>query len=66
MTSEAKDEGNAIHEQLWMLATAVRDSCFAAAIAAYDDARTDGLCHDGAWECALDAMRAINLESIIP
>lgn len=27
----------------------------AAGLAAYDLARLDGLCHDGAWECALEA-----------
>lgn len=26
-------------------------------LAAYENARQDGLCHEGAWECALDAMR---------
>lgn len=29
----------------------------AAGLAAYEQARLDGLCHDGAWECALDAAR---------
>ena len=65
MTSNAKHEKNAVHEQLWQLATAVRDGCFSAAVTAYDDASTDGLCHDGAWECALEAMRDLDFEFII-
>lgn len=65
MTSKAKHEENTIHEQLWRLATAVRDSCFSAAVTAYGDASTDGLCHDGAWECALEALRGLDFESII-
>ena len=65
MTGKAKHEENAIDEQLWLLATAVRDSCFSAAVTAYEDASTDGLCHDGAWECALEAMRSLDFESII-
>lgn len=65
MTSKAKHEEDAIHEQLWWLATVVRDSCFSAAVIAYEDASTDGLCHEGAWECALEAMRGLDFESII-
>jgi hypothetical protein len=65
MTSKASQDENVVQDKLWLLATAVRDSCFSAAIAAYENASTDGLCHDGAWECALDAMRIINIEFII-
>jgi hypothetical protein len=28
-----------------------------AAMLAYLNARADGLCHEGAWECALEAMQ---------
>lgn len=28
------------------------------ALAAYEQARIDGLCHEGAWECAWLAVRA--------
>lgn len=65
MISKAQHERNAVHEQLWCLASTVRDSCFIAATTAYEDARIDGLCHDGAWECALEAMRDQDFESII-
>ena len=47
-----------------MLAEAVRQACIEAAQAAYADARLDGLCHEGAWECAVDAMRSLDLAPI--
>ncbi len=37
-----------------------------AALTAYEDARTDGLCHDGAWECALAAARATQSVADMP
>lgn len=65
MSNDAKNEDRVVREQLWLLATAIRDSCFSAAATAYEDASIDGLCHDGAWECALEAMRAIDFDSVI-
>lgn len=56
-------EENEVEDHLRQLATAIGEACFAAALTAYRDARTDGLCHDGAWECALDAMRSVRLET---
>lgn len=65
MTSSADNRENEIHERLWQLATAVREACFVTAVTAYEDASTDGLCHDGAWECALEAMRLTNFAAIV-
>ena len=64
MTNKTKHDENAIYGQLWRLVTVVRDSCFSAAVTAYEDASNDGLCHDGAWECALEAMCCLDFESI--
>jgi hypothetical protein len=47
------------------LAQAVRAACIEAAIAAYERAGTDGLCEAGAWECAIEAIRALDLEAIL-
>ena len=66
MTRDAKDEENEVHEELWSLATAVRNACYSAAITAHENASIDGLCHDGVWECALAAMQAVNIESVVP
>lgn len=65
MTKNAKYEGNEVHEELWSLATAVRDACYSAAVTVYEYASIDGLCHEGAWECALAAMQTVNIESVV-
>jgi len=46
------------------LAEAVRDACVAAALAAFEDASISGLCCTGAWECAVGAMRTLDLEAV--
>lgn len=47
------------------LAEAVRATCIRAALAGYEDAGLSGLCHEGAWERAIDAIRELKLEAII-
>lgn len=47
------------------LATAVRAACVQAALVAYEDAAMSGLCHEGAWECAVDAMRSLNVKQLV-
>src|SRR5947199_5648799 len=42
-------------------AEAVRQACIAAALQAYEDAGVSGLCHEGRWEYAVDAMRSLPL-----
>lgn len=41
------------------LATAVPAAAQQAALIAYENARMDGLCHEGAWESALDVLRSL-------
>lgn len=53
------------HKETLALAAAVRDACVQAALDAYETARMDGLCHDGAWEVAVSAMRALNVERVV-
>ena len=40
---------------------AARKACIDAAIAAYEDASLRGVCHEGAWEAAVGAMRTARL-----
>ncbi len=47
------------------LAEAVRRACVDAALAAYEDAQIRGLCREGAWECAVDAVRQVDVARII-
>jgi hypothetical protein len=46
-------------------ATAVRAACLQAAVSAYEQASMDGLCHEGAWEVALSAISALNVEELV-
>ena len=43
------------------VAEAVRAACIETALRAYEDARISGLCHEGAWEAAISAMRVLEL-----
>ena len=61
---------NEVHEQVTTdkkrrLAKAVRAACIKAALEGYERAAISGLCHEGAWECAVDAIRTLNLETVI-
>ena len=46
-------------------AEAVRQACIAAALQAYEDAGISGLCHEGRWEYAVDAMRGLPLRPLL-
>jgi len=46
-------------------AEAVRQACIAAALQAYEDAGISGLCHEGRWEYAVDAMRRLPLHPLV-
>lgn len=47
------------------LAAAVRAACIQAALEGYERAQIAGLCQEGAWECAVDAMRMVDLKAIL-
>ncbi len=47
------------------LAEAVRAACVAAAEQAYEEGGVRGLCAEGRWELALDAMRALDVEALV-
>jgi hypothetical protein len=47
------------------IAEAVRTACIAAALDSYEDASIRGLCHEGAWECAVGAMRTLDLKALL-
>jgi hypothetical protein len=48
------------------LADRVRNACVMAALDGYERAQIAGLCQEGAWECAVDAMRMLDLRTMIP
>ncbi|MDE2089397.1 MAG: acetyltransferase [Gammaproteobacteria bacterium] len=47
------------------IAEAVRAACLRAALEGYEHAAISGLCHEGAWECAVDAIRALDIEALL-
>ena len=47
------------------IAQAVRDACLKATLQAYEDAGLSGLCHEGRWECAVDAIRTLDLQALV-
>jgi len=47
------------------VAEQVRGALVRTALAAYEDAAIRGLCCEGAWEVAVDAMRDLDLSRVI-
>ena len=47
------------------LAEAVRIACLDAALRAYEDAGISGLCHEGRWEIAVQAIRTLDLGPVV-
>jgi hypothetical protein len=47
------------------LASAVRDACVHGALESYELAGLSGLCSEGRWEMAVDAMRSLELDSVV-
>ena len=47
------------------IAKAVQAICIETAVRAYEDAGLSGLCQEGRWECAIDAMRGLNLPAFL-
>lgn len=54
-----------VEQHTLQLAETVRAACLAAALESYEDASMRGLCHEGAWECAVGAIRALNVRSLV-
>lgn len=53
------------HDDTRALAERVRAVCLAAALDAYEEAGIRGLCAEGRWEYALEAVRQLDLHSLI-
>ena len=47
------------------IAEAVRRACLEAALEAYEDAQIRGLCREGAWEVAIEAVRTLDVAAAI-
>ena len=47
------------------IAESVRSACVQAALDGYEQAQIAGLCQEGAWEVAVDAIRMLDLKEIL-
>ena len=47
------------------LAITIRAACVKAALEGYEQAAMDGLCHEGAFEAAIDAIRSLDIDAIL-
>lgn len=46
-------------------AETVREACLRAALQAYEDAGISGLCGEGRWEMAVQAVRCLDLRPVV-
>jgi hypothetical protein len=58
------DSEGFMNDQL-KLAEAVRSACLEAALRAYEDAGISGLCHEGRWEYAVQAIKGVDLTALL-
>lgn len=47
------------------IAEAVKAACLKGAIEAYQHGKTSGLCQEGAWELAVDAIKSLDVEAVL-
>lgn len=47
------------------IAEAIKAACLKAAIEAYQHAKMSGLCQEGAWELAMDAIKSLDTEAVL-
>lgn len=51
--------------EMAVLAAKIRAAFVETAVDAYEDASANGLCAQGAWECAVDAMRHVEIGDLL-
>jgi len=54
-----------VEQDLLRIAEAVRNACLTAALESYEEASMRGLCHEGAWECAIGAIRSLDMKRLL-
>jgi len=47
------------------LAETIRETCLRVALQAYENAGISGLCGEGRWEIAVQAMRSVELRPVV-
>ena len=54
-----------ITETQLQVAEAVKAMCLKAAVEAYEHGKMSGMCQEGAWDLAIDAIRALDVQAVI-
>ncbi len=52
-------------EEQLQIARAVKEACLQAALESYEHAKMSGLCHEGAWDLAMDALKSLDVTRVI-
>jgi hypothetical protein len=53
------------NDDIILIAKKIKAECIRTALESFETASRDGVCCEGAWECAIDAIRNINPLEII-
>jgi len=65
VTDERASDTTSRREEEDRLAQLVRGACLRVALDSYDRAGLSGLCPEGRWGLAIDAMRSLDLDAIV-
>jgi hypothetical protein len=52
-------------EENTVIAETIRQACLDAALGAYEQAGISGLCAEGRWELAIDAIRRLDVTALL-
>jgi len=56
---------NEDNKELLAVAEKIRAAYLETALTSYEDASANGLCAEGAWECAVDSMRHLEIMDLL-
>jgi hypothetical protein len=56
---------NEDNKELRAVAEKIRAAYLETALTSYEDASANGLCAEGAWECAVDSMRHLEIMDLL-
>jgi hypothetical protein len=65
MTKGQAAQPIAPEDETHRLAQTVREACIRAALDGYERAGLGGLCAEGRWEMAIDAIRSLDLDAVV-
>ena len=66
MMQEPSTPPSSTQDDIQCLAHAVREACVRAAIDGYEQGGISGLCAEGRFDMAMDSVRALDLDGVVP